>query len=159
MSYVFMDTVLKQRIHADFSNDYKLSATISEKMMTGYSVVKDGIKNQNGRIGFRYSSVFDKRGSYNTCFYADTAMETLRLLHVIEAVVIKAEGMHVDIEVLDTAYSFYDERIEWTGSSHRLPEMRGENQEVLVVSDGREWLAGVRGDVTTDAYLRNLLLE
>lgn len=157
--YSFMDSMFTKRIHSDFSNDYKISAALSERMTTGFPDIVGGVERNDGKIAIRYPSVFDKKKSYNTCFHAETAENKLRPLHVMEAVVVQSHGMHIDIRVMDTAFSFQDGKIEWTGSPHRLPAMRGEDGSVLLRSDGKEWLAAVLEDVSSEVYLRNLLLE
>ena len=154
----YIETIFTRRVDSEFSNDYKISAALTERMTSYFTEDEEFNIKSDGRIAIQYPSIFDRKNSYNTCMCPELAASKIEMFHVIEAVVEDARGMHVEIRVLDTAFSFPKGTIAWTGSPNHLPLPKDEGG-ITMPSHGNDWLLAVRDGPTGDADLRNFLLE
>lgn len=158
MFHAYLDTMFTQRIHVDFSNDYKKSAAITEVLTSAFGPDDKLSVRADGRVGLRYPSIFDYEGSYNTVFPSTFVGDRIFPIHVIEAKIQSISDNRVDIDVLDTAVDFDGERILWTGNPAAIP-VPYEGWGIRLRSNGKKWLVDVRSAPPTPDELTAFLEE
>jgi hypothetical protein len=161
--YAHLDTVFTRRIHKTFSNDYKFSAAVTERLTTNYPPGMYQV-GDDGRCGLRYPSVLDLENSYNTAFPPHFALDRIMLLHVMELRVETVEDDRIRVELLDAAIDFDDSAIRWSGNKLCVPALRDPDRSIAMRSNGVMWQIAtmehlVAGDWPVGDYVNELMLE
>lgn len=137
----YFDTLMTRRVAADFSDEYKLTAAITEQFTTKHFGGDASSVGEDGSLAVVYPSVFDRESSFNWAMPAAFAVERLMLRHVTELVVVKApDGM--GFRALDNAITLDGENLTWTGDPDYLPALR-QYKDVTVLKKLSEKAAGM----------------
>lgn len=155
----YFDTMFTRRIHKTFSNDYKITSAISELLTSKFKAEDQRKIGSDGFVSLKYPSVADIGNGHNTVFHPSFARERLELLHVMELLIEERSGRGVTLSVKDTARSFPNGEIEWTGNPSQVPAARQADRSVQFVFSGERWLTSVRDDEPTPADIAQLLDE
>ncbi|HBQ6654678.1 hypothetical protein RAG39_22650 [Klebsiella quasipneumoniae subsp. quasipneumoniae] len=124
--YAYIDALFTRRIHATFSSDYKLTAALSEILMSG---LPKSIDNEDGLIALKFpSTVSHGTNVHNTVMHPSFLAKNFELMHVLECEVVNGDNNEITVVIKDTATNFDDGKIIWTGSANILP--------CLLCSDG-----------------------
>lgn len=154
-----LETIFTRRVHSTFSNDYKLTAAITELFTAKFPPDDIRFIRSDGLVGIRYPSVFDYTNSYNTALPSALAKDRMKLNHVIEAKVTGIEGDGVSLEVLDNAFDFDGKTIIWSGCADHIPAPRGPKGEVPFRFSGTVWRREVLKNPGDSRLIPTLLLE
>lgn len=133
--YTYFDALFTRRIHATFSNDYKLTAALSEILMTN---VPRNIENvgEDGRVALKFPSTVNHGiDVHNTVMHPAFLARNFDLMHALECRVVSASTGGLTIEVMDTASHFDDGKILWTGSKDMLPRLLDSERGRLFIND------------------------
>lgn len=156
--HAHVDTLFSQRIHEDFSHDYRKSSALAEVLTTRFEHDKNLSVHNDGCIGLRYPSIFDRIGSYNTVFPAHFVDARIYPIHLIEAKVNSVSENQVDLEILDTAVDFEAGKILWTGDRASIP-VAYEGRGIRLRSNGKKLLVDVRSTLATPNEIKAFLEE
>jgi hypothetical protein len=155
----YLDTQFTRRIHATFADDYKFTAAIAQQLTTNYPPNEKHHVRNDRFVALKYPSVLGIEIWHNTVMHASFALERLDLLHVMELRIIGVVENDIAVEVLDTAISFLDGGIHWSGSSDMLPRILGKDRGVPFISDGTKWNIMLHGEPITPEFIRALMLD
>lgn len=155
----FIETVFTHPVHSTFSNKYKITAAIADKLMNNYSKSDDIYKiSKKGSVGLIYPSVKNIGKSYNIALKPHIANNKLHLMHIIEAKVLEVRGKNVKLEILDNSYSFSNSLINWSSNPNSLPLLNN-GHGTLYKCDGKAWNLATLDEPYTDEYIEKLLYE
>ncbi|WP_322009734.1 hypothetical protein [Paraburkholderia sp. J12] len=135
----FFETRFAQPIHETYSEQYKLTAAITEKFSTG-NLIGDAAS-INGRVlgAVAYRSVAHTPRSDNVAIRPSVVDQCLQLTNVREVEVVGREGESRTVRETDFSANFEDGKINWAGRpGHWTVEPGGSLQ--FAVENG-EWVA------------------
>jgi hypothetical protein len=156
----YIETIFTRRVDKRFSDDYKLTAALSQHLTTGFQPDQLSDIREDRTVGLRYPSVVDIENSYNTVFHDQFSKDRLRPLHVMEMKILGVDGKKVSYEVLDNAIEFSNGKICWMDDPNKVPAL----QERVPGVRYRSYGGGVWNILTIDneptaQYLAALLSE
>lgn len=133
--YTYLDALFTRRVHATFSSDYKLTAALSEILMTNVPRNIDNV-GEDGRVALKFpSTVNHEVDVHNTVMHPEFLARNFDLMHVLECRVVSALTGGLTIEVMDTASHFNDGEILWTGNKNMLPRLLDNEGRRLFLND------------------------
>lgn len=135
----FFETRFSQPVHRVFSDQYKITAAIAEKLSTGAMIWDNGTT--DGRLlgGVIYPSVAHSSRSDNIAIQPNVARDCLRLQDVREIKVIEKREDSWVTQWTDFCAGFDQGKIGWTG---RGPEWTVNPGGVLTfTAENHEWVA------------------
>lgn len=133
--YTYFDALFTRRIHATFSNDYKLTSALSEILMTN---VPRNIENvgEDGRVALKFPSTVNHGVDvHNTVMHPEFLERNFDLMHILECQIIATSTGGITIEIMDTASHFDDGKILWTGNKNMLPRLLDNERKRLFIND------------------------
>ncbi len=154
----YFETLFTRRIHATFSDDYKITAAIADHLTTGFTKSDRQKVHDDQTVALRYPSVATKNGSYNTIMHPSFAADRLKPLHVMEIEIMGVNGDSFACRILDNAFTFDGDLIIWTDDPSRYPD---ENLEpgTLMQSDGQNWNLALSSDAYDQDRVDRLMAE
>jgi hypothetical protein len=120
----YIETIFTRRVDKNFSDDYKLTAALSQILTKGFH--PDPLTNvrEDRIVGLRYPSIVDIENSYNTVFHDQFSRNRLRPLHVMEMRILNVEGKKISYEVLDNVLDFSNGEICWMNDPNKVPSLQ-----------------------------------
>lgn len=155
----YLDTLFTKRIYETFADDYKFTAAIAQQLTSNFQPNDFHDVHDDGFVALKYPSVLGLENSHNTAMHARFAVERLDLLHAMELRIISVDDSDVEVEVLDTATAFDDEKIIWSGDPSRVPTLLNQERDVPFIFDGTKWNREICGGPVTPDYLRLLIAD
>lgn len=157
----YIDTVFTKPIHKTFSNQYKITAAITEQLTKGYKREEnDNIHiHPEGYIGLYYPSVMDIERGYNISIYPEIVDSCLELAHVMEAKITDKHDERIEIEVIDNSNDINDNIIKWLGDSKKIPLGKINKDQTMYSIINGKWSLVVRASNSSPDELQRLLEE
>lgn len=135
----FFETRFSQPIHRVFSDQYKITAAISEKLSTGAVIWDNGITDGRPFGAVIYPSVAHPSRSDNIAIQPNVARDCLRLQDVREIKVIENLDNSWVTQWTDFCADFSQEKIHWTGRGPKWSVNPG--GFLTFTAENHEWVA------------------
>lgn len=144
----FFETRFAQPIHETYSEQYKLTAAITEKFSTG-DLLGDAAM-VNGRVlgAVAYRSVAHTPRSDNVAIRPAVVDQCLQLTNVQEIEVVSRDGDSRTIRETDFSSDFAEGRINWAGRPGHWVVQPGESLQF--VAENGQWVARTADGVVVD---------
>jgi RES domain len=156
----YIETIFTRRVDKTFSDDYKLTAALSQNLTTGFQPDPFVDVREDRIVGLRYPSIVDIENSYNTVFHDQFSRDRLIPLHVMEMRILNVKGKNISYEVLDNAIDFSNGEICWTHDSNKVPALQESIPGLQYRLDSeRAWRILTIDNEPTAEYLAALLSE
>jgi RES domain-containing protein len=156
----YMETIFTRRVDKSFSDDYKLTAALSQHLTTGFLPDPLSGVREDRTVGLRYPSIVDIENSYNTVFHDQFSKDRLRPLHVMEMRILNVEGKKISYDVLDNAIDFSNGEICWMNDPNKVPALQiGKTGLPYRSYGGGVWRILTSENEPTIEYLAALLSE
>jgi hypothetical protein len=134
----FFETIFSRPVHETFSEQYKITSAIAQKLTTG--VIKNANEDYGQQFGaVVYPSVVHPSRADNIAIKPNVEKRCLRLQDVSEICVIENEEHSFKIKIIDFSSNFTNDEIIWSG---RTPSWTAEKGEVLIfTNEANGWVA------------------
>lgn len=123
----YFETLFTRPIHDTFSEQYKITAAISEMLTGEYTRALLGqddegdVVSSDGHMGLIYRSVVDVAEGKNFAFHPTLVDEFLVVEFVLEARVVSSANNKFVVEVMDFSDDFVGKSIGWSGNPRSIP--------------------------------------
>lgn len=134
----FFETIFSRPVHETFSEQYKITSAIAQKLTTG--VIKNGNEDYEHQFGaVIYPSVVHPSRADNIAIKPSIEKSCLRLQDVSEINIVENNENSFKIKTIDFSSEFIHDEIIWTG---RTPNWTVKNGEVLIfTNEVNGWVA------------------
>jgi hypothetical protein len=155
----YIETIFTRRVDPKFSDDYKLTAALSQNLTSSFAPSPNNDIREDGTVGLRYRSIVDITNSYNTVFHSEFSRIRLEPLHVMEMQILAVNDRYISYIVLDNAVDFSNGDICWMSNPNRIPMLQCSNREMLFIHDSKAWKIRTCETEPTQQHLDELLSE